>query len=294
MRYLTIFSVLLFISFTSCNKKNDPDPDQVAYDNADLALGGKLYDKLYASETGFVSPSDASVNLDDIKLFGDFYRCKSCHGWDLRGNLESYINRGPTTTRPNVASSNLFMALPSMSIRQVFDAVKHANGAAIDPARTADGTNSSLGGDNMANYGKIFTDEQIWNLVKFLKEGVFDVDQLYDITVSGTYPTGSRTFSNIGKDGNATAGAAFYDSNCASCHGANGRDDGAGTIIAINANIGLSMGQFARSKPYELQHKARFGQLGSSPLMTGVSSATLTDIKDMLKALADTNNYPDL
>ncbi len=54
------------------------------------------------------------------------------------------------------------------------------------------------------------------------------------------------------------------------------------------------MGEFAREKPYEMQHKARFGNLGSSPEMLGKSDATLEDIKNMFKALGDPVNYPDL
>jgi len=54
------------------------------------------------------------------------------------------------------------------------------------------------------------------------------------------------------------------------------------------------MGEFAREKPYEMQHKSRYGNLGSSPKMLGVPTATLSDIKNMLKALSDPTAFPDL
>ena len=286
--------VLLMLFIVSCSNDDTIDQaalDQQAYDAADRVNGGRLYDKFWADETDFVSPSDPSVNLADITDFGDFYRCKQCHAWDQKARFASYIDRGPTTTRPDV-SAVMLTGVKTDAIRILFDEVKQTGGAAVDRARTADGTNPALGGNDMPDYGKILTDDQIWDLVKFLQEGAFDTDLLYDVNITGTYPTGSRSFSNVGKDGDAVAGTTFYNANCASCHGTNGRDDGSGTIIPINADIGRSMGEFAREKTYEMQHKAVYGNLGSS--MGGTNDATLTDIKNMLKALSDPLMYPDL
>jgi cytochrome c2 len=292
----TLIIMLLGLFMVQCTNDDNViiDPDQIAFDNADVINGGRMYDKFWASETNFVSPSDPSVVLEDITSFGDFYRCKSCHAWDQKGTLASYIDRGPNTGRPSVNSMDLTNVIRNATIRELFDGVMHNNGAAVDPNRTADGANASLGGNDMADYGKILSDAQLWDIVRFLKDGAFDTDQLYDIETTGSYPTGSRTFLNVGQNGDAVAGKAFYDTNCASCHGANGRDDDMGNIIAINESIGRSMGEFAREKPYEMQHKARFGNLGSTPEMLGTGDVPLVDIKNMLKALADASNYPDL
>ena len=118
--------------------------------------------------------------------------------------------------------------------------------------------------------------------------------QLYDIQTSGTYPDGERSFTNVGAGGDVAAGVLFYDTNCAGCHGDNGRDNGNGDIITINQEIGRSIGEFVREKPYELQHKTVYGNLGSTPSMSGVSDATLNDVKNMFAALADSEAYPDL
>jgi hypothetical protein len=292
--FTMIISALFFIGISGCDDDGvEPDEDQMAFDAANEDNGGRLYDKFWASETDFVAPSDPSVDLADITNFSDFYRCKQCHAWDFLGNAASYIDRGPTMTRPDVSSANLYSSIQSSSIRELFDGIKNVGGAAVDPARTADGTNPSLGGNEHPEYGKILTDDQIWDLVRFLKISSFNTTLLYDINVTGTYPTGSRTFSNVGKDGDAAAGAIFYATNCASCHGANGRDDG-GDPLQINVDIGRSMGEFAREKPYEMQHKTRFGNLGSSPEMLGTGDVPLEEIKNMFKALADPVNYPDL
>ena len=299
LNILCFSTALIFLmgGIVSCgddDDENDQELDQIAFDDADVVNGGRLYDKFWADETDFTSPSDPSVSLANITGFGDFYRCKGCHAWDQKGNLASYIDRGPETDRPNVSGVNLAAIVPSMSIRELFDEIAHDGGAAVDPARTADGTNSSLGGDMMPDFGKILSESQMWDIVKFLKEGTLDTEQLYDIQTTGTYPSGERDFVNVGKNGDVVAGDVFYQANCASCHGTNGRDDGDGNVIAINVEIGRSMGQFAREKPYEMQHKARYGNLGSTPQMPGVADATLDDIKNMFKALADTEAFPDL
>lgn len=288
---MSIGVIALFLS--SCDDSDDdPDLDQQAFDAADVVNGGRMYDKLWADETNFTTPVDPSVSLATITDYGDFYRCKQCHGWDQLGSSASYIDRGPKTTRPNVASKNVHQFIETNNIRSIFNAIKNVGGRAVDPSVTSDGTNGQ--GDGHPDYSKILTDEQIWDLVKFLKEGAFDVTQLYAIQTSGSYPTGSRTFTDVGSGGNVSAGVTFYNNNCASCHGANGRDDGNGNIIAFNQEIGRSMGEFVREKPYELQHKAVYGNLGSTPPMLGINSATMDDIRNMFLALSDKTAYPDL
>jgi len=265
------------------------DPNQTAFENADALNGMRLYDKFYQTGTGsiagtnFLSPVDASVNLADITGFGDFYRCKQCHGWDQLGNTGAYIDRAPTVTRPEVGPSLDEPILNDDPI-ELFTNIKQGagDGAQVDPARTADGTVVANGGGDMPEFGKILTDDQIWDIVKFLKTKRIDTKELYDITITGTYPTGTKTFTNIGKDGDATAGNTFLANNCLTCHGADGN--------AKNLE-GIGLGQYGRTKPYEIQFQAVSGHLGSN--MMGVNNATITDIKNMLKALQDTTKYPD-
>jgi mono/diheme cytochrome c family protein len=287
-----LFCGVLITALNSCSEDDVSTGDQEAYDTADGLNGGRMYDKFWADETDYTGPVDESVSQSTIGDYGDFYRCKGCHGWDQLGNSASYIDRGPKTSRPSVASNNVHQFVVASDIRTIFDAIKNIGGRAVDPSVTSDGTDGS--GDGHPDFSKILRDEQIWDLVKFLKERALDVTQLYDIQTSGSYPTGDREFTNVGAGGDVPAGVSFYDSNCAGCHGANGRDDGNGNVISYNEEIGKSMGEFVREKPYELQHKAVYGNLGSTPAMSGVANATLEDIKNMFAALADTEAYPDL
>lgn len=249
-----------------------------AYTSADGINGGKLYSKFYASETSWSAPS--GITAADISGYGNFYRCKQCHGWDLEGKVGAYIDRGPNTGRPSVAGSIRSHIIASTA-KGLFNDIKNTGGRAVNTALTQDGTNGQ--GNAMPDFGTMLTDAQIWDIVKFLREEAYDVSLLYDIATTGTYPTGSRTFSNVGKDGNAASGDTYFASNCSSCHGADG------TLIALE---GKSVGQFIRSKPYETQHKVKFGHLGST--MTGFPGATISNVKDLFVAGTDTTNFPDL
>jgi mono/diheme cytochrome c family protein len=114
-----------------------------------------------------------------------------------------------------------------------------------------------------------------------MKEGMFNVSQLYDATYSGSYPTGTAVFSNVGKDGNATTGNNYYAANCTICHGTDG------TALALE---GKTLGAFVRSKPNESQHKIRYGQLGTS--MVGKFNITLSQMKDLYKACSNVVTFP--
>lgn len=277
---LLVFIVLLVPRCSDDDSTTNPSTP-TAYDNASRAKGGLSYDKFWSSETGF---DQTDPNIAVFSAAGDFFRCKQCHAWDLLGNAGSYISRGPKTTRPNVSSLNLFEYVKTKTPQELFDGLKKTAGrrditadlSTYDPA-----TNNTVG-DQMPNMNQIFTDEQIWNFVKFLKEGVMDVSELYDATYTGTYPTGKATFTNVGRDGNAENGKTYYAAHCAQCHGPTGE-----TMIIED----MTIGQFARNKPNEVQHKVMYGQPGSP--MTGDIAVTVGQLKDLYKALSNTTDFPD-
>lgn len=276
---LMLFAFIL----PSCSEDSTttpPDTTPEAYTNASIAKGGMMYDKFWSIEAGY-SQSDPNLALFNAK--SDFFRCKQCHGWDLLGTAGSYNGRGPKPNRPNVSSINLYQIAKTKTPQALFDAMKKTTGRrdiSYDLA-TYDPATNSVGGDQMPNLTQIFSDAQMWDIVKFLREGAFDVSQLYDATYAGTYPTGTTTFANLGKDGNAANGAVYFGTNCAGCHGAQGN-----TLPLEN----MTLGAFTRSKANEVQHKAKYGQPGSG--MSGKSDITLSQMKDLYKALADTTAFP--
>ncbi|MFQ5501733.1 MAG: c-type cytochrome [Phycisphaerae bacterium] len=257
------------------------------FTSADGLKGGIAYDKFWATETGH-SGDFSTADTTTLNNFADFFRCKQCHAWDQLGRAASYIDRAPNTTRPNVAPINLASVIASKTEQELFDEIKTGGSATrrslSADLSTYDPTTNNTVGDQMPNFGSFMTDSQIWEIVKFLKTERFDTTMLYDITTTGTYSTGSRTFSNVGKDGNAVTGAVLYVSkSCSGCHGTDGK-----TLTPLGGKTGL--GQFARDKPYELQHKGHFGQLGTA---MASRAFTQTEMKDLLKALSDTTAFPD-
>jgi mono/diheme cytochrome c family protein len=255
-----------------------PDP---AFELASGINGGTMYDKFWTPETGW---DQSDPNLATFNTYSNFFRCKQCHAWDRLGNAASYIGRAPSTTRPNVSSLNLKTATAAMNEQELFDALWTSTGRRPVSAdlSTYDPVTNSTVGDQMPDLSDIMTEEQVWDLVKFLKEEALDTDLLYDFVTSGNYPSGSITYSNIGAGGNAGDGDAIYTANCAACHGSDGRQ------ILVDGSF--SVGSFLRAKPYEVQHKVKFGQPGTS---MGSLLTDIADILDLYLALTNTTTYPD-
>jgi mono/diheme cytochrome c family protein len=255
--------------------------DPPGFTNADGINGGTMYDKFWTSETGW---NQADPNLATFNNFSNFFRCKQCHAWDRLGNAASYIGRAPSTSRPNVSPVNLIEHTEHHTPQELFDAISSSAGRRAVDADLAsyDPASNPTVGDQMPDFGSFMTDDQIWDLVKFLKEEAVDTDLLYDFSTTGMYPTGSITYSNIGAGGDATAGDALYAARCTGCHGADG------TAILVDGSF--SVGSFLRAKPYEVQHKVKFGQPGTT---MGSLVTDVTEILDLYLALTNATTYPD-
>lgn len=276
-----VSAFLLLSTVVACNG-DSTGPNSSLYDLADATRGGISYDLFWNASTGF---NQADPLIATFNAKSDFFRCKQCHGWDLLGTAGFYINRKPTASRPNISSVNLFSVSRTKSAEQLFQAIKTGTGAtrrspSADLSTYNPATNPTVG-DQMPDYGAFMSDAQIWDLVRFLKAGAFDVTSLYDFVLTGVYPTGSITFSNLGKDGNTGDGATIYAARCEFCHGATGK--------ARPLEGGLSLGAFLRGKPNEAQHKIRYGQLGTA---MGPTPLTLAEMKSLYRFIADTLAMP--
>jgi mono/diheme cytochrome c family protein len=259
---------------------NSTKDDSLCY-KANGVNGGKLYDQFWLAETTFTPTDTAKFNL-----YADFFRCKQCHGWDLLGTAGGYANRAPNTKRPNVCGLNLF-AVSSEVNSEIFHLIKTGDDSTKRRAPTANlstydpATNKTIG-DQMPNYGAILSDRQIWDLVNFFKTQVIDAKQLDSFVISGTYPTATVTYLNIGKNGNADTGNTYYTTNCAGCHNADGKK--------FSVDGTYSVGSHLRAKPYEDAHKIKFGVLGTTMKDRKI---TLAQMKNLFKALSDTTKYPN-
>lgn len=279
---LIVVPALAFLIGACSDSPTDADAGPPEYQQADGVNGGRQYDKFWAAETNWSQTDPRNSNLNK---YPDFFRCKQCHGWDRVGTAGSYVNRGPTTKRPNISSVNLVQVALSLDPEALFEAIRRPTGRrpfSTDLSTYHPATNPTLG-DQMPDYGELLTDAQIWELVRFLKTDAIDWTKLYDLTVTGTYPTGSATYAAIGKDGDAARGDGLFAAKCSWCHGASG------TAILVDG-AAYTVGRHLRSKPYEDQHKIRFGQLGSPMKQSAIS---LNEMKDLYKALSNTAKYPD-
>jgi mono/diheme cytochrome c family protein len=244
--------------------------------------GGRMFDKFWVADTTVGQAYTALFNQ-----FADFFRCEQCHGYDLQGRAGGYANRAPAANRPNVADVNLFATASTGINSDIFRLIKTgadstkrragtANLSSYDPA-----TNSTIG-DQMPNYSAIFTDQKIWDMVKFFKYEILDVKQVYDCAVAGTYPAATIAFSNLGKNGSADTGNIYYTANCASCHGADGK------LMLVDSTF--SVGSHVRAKPDVDVHKIKFGVVGKAMKNRSI---TIAQMKNLYKALADTTKFPN-
>jgi mono/diheme cytochrome c family protein len=243
--------------------------------------GGRLYDKFWAAKAGFSQSDTARINK--LNLYADFFRCEQCHGYDLLGTKGTFGNRAPTTKRPNLDSSNL-VQVGTESNAEIFKLIKTGDDpterrAFATDLSTYNPASASSMGDKMPSYADILSDKQIWDLVKFLKTGYRDGKQIYDCSITGTYPNAVVTCSNIGKDGDTALGNTLYNANCKSCHGTDGKK------ILVDGKS-FSVGSHVRAKPYQDNHTIRFHLYGNIP------NYSLVQMKNLFKALTDTARYP--
>ncbi len=281
--YLTV--IIFFGGLLALNgcKKDEENPDQIAYDAADGIHGAILYDHVL---------NEKLINDTKMTSKPNFFRCKSCHGWDLKGRKGVLIDKKSSADYPVVADVELVKdTRVNDDIRQIYDFIANVGGR--DPY-------SGTYDESMPDYSKILSPEDIWDLVKFIKETAHETDDFYTLTTTGTYPNGTKTFSDIGKGGNADAGLATYNAKCAGCHGADG------SKIDIYCK-GIWLGDMFRNDPHEIQHKAIWGMpidrehidpnvCGSEALQGGYmapTGITDNDIRDMMVMGQDATKFPD-
>lgn len=179
----------------------------------------------------------------------DTHRCKECHGWDYKGVDGVY---GAGSHRTGIVG----ILETTRSPEEVFDLLKDGH-----------------------QYGSLgLSDGALWDLTRFVVEGVIDTDQIIDQE--------GRFAASGGID------RTLYDQACASCHGADGLTK---PYDAIPGQRGASpdYDEFpqavANSNPWEFQHKVRFGQPGTDmpPLAETITSRELASLGAFAQSLGE-------
>ena len=224
--------------FNEANRHFEPDMSTLItinnnyYDQADMIRGGQLYDQWWQvnrepQPTGIYE----SYPSTGKQTGSNTWRCKTCHGWDYKGR-EGVYETGDDYT----------------GIKGVYS-VKDKSAAEIYEAILLKGVSLS--------------DQDIWDLTKFLREGQIDMNKY--IIFSGSQSKSAT--------GNVDNGRILYESTgrCIECHGADG-----------NKKSDVAVGRDARDNPWEILHKIRFGQPGTQMPSAVKNGLTLQEQIDIL------------
>jgi mono/diheme cytochrome c family protein len=250
--------------------------DETSFKNAKGLNGGVLFGQFWGSADGY-NGADTTI----FQQHPQFFQCVQCHGYDLLGRAGEYVNFAPSNYNPSVADVNLW-ASAAKSKSDLFKAIKTGSNASLRRSKTADlstynpESNKTVG-DKMPSFSEILSDAQIWDIVKFLQTEAIDMRQLYDFTVTGSYPTGTVKCSNFGKGGSAASGKDLYANlGCSDCHGKDGTEGGM-----------TSVGNSVRSLPDKACFVIKFG----IPGIMDAETLSVQQLKDFVKALSDSTVF---
>ncbi len=243
-------------TFTMTCPDSDPvtfgsDEEPAEFVAADAANGGAMYDKFWAVDG--VTAAQPTTDHALYPSFGaksgaDTWRCKECHGWDYIGRDGRYKSGSHYT-----GIRGLYP--PTESLWTAFIAIGEGHGY------------SAAG----------LTDGEIWDLVKFYREGMLDISTILA--------------DDGGFLGSASAGAGLYDdgmpgfnstgtttnSACMTCHGPDGTADNPGAGAGFVEFPGL----LSNDNPQEFQHKVRFGHPGTAMPASAEINGSLQDVADV-------------
>lgn len=236
----------LALGIVGCPVVAPPTEDPEEFTNANVVRGGLLYDAWW-SAAGLSQPTgdhplwaSRPDTTSNTRTGTDTWRCKECHGWDYKGVNGAYGTGSHRTGVMGILGT-------AKSAQEVFDLIKGQHG--------------------FGNTG--LTDSDIWDLTKFVKQGVLNTDDLIDAS--------TKTFRGTAATGQTLYTASFSGNiACSACHGSNGQQ-----INFANDPDKEFVGTIAASNPWEFQHKVRFGQPGSSMpslLSAGGTSQNVADL----------------
>jgi|GEM_PF-596398 len=258
------FLAIVFIALGSvggCNNSNGGGDDPLA--DADLIRGGLLYDKWWVAAgtdepegTNPLYPTEENAMFNDPPRAGSqTWRCKECHGWDYLGVDGFY---GP----PSSHFTNI------EGVLQVADLLFQSRNEGDHSAEELfDIIKFGIVGQ-MSAYEGLMSDQDIWDLVKFLKEGLIDNRFIVDYSSPDMNEVIEPFFLDIGE--------MLFNDICAGCHGMDGEG------LEAFGTEGISLNDVALGNPVEFMHKIRMGQPGTfMPSMVDLGFDT-DDAKDVL------------
>ncbi len=245
--------------------------DPALYEAASLALGGLAYDEWWVTDDlGTLPPVPAEIATINHPLWPAFntrksntttWRCKSCHGWDYRGQ------KGPYGSVSSSYYTRIKGLIPADGDVPLFTQAEEIFAFIDEGQYVAPGDHA---------FGAMLTPEVLHALTKF-------VVSMQEQAAQGVEPglaidSGSKLVTGINGNASAANGKAFYDlpttqdtagGGCGvSCHDIEG--SAAGRAIDFNEPFGKFLDTYAWDNPWEVLHKIRFGQPDADPQMPGI------------------------
>ncbi len=212
--------------------------------NASVARGGAMYDKWWVVAELDAPTEDHTrwaMQTTNMRSGADTWRCKECHGWDYKGAEGAYGPSNSHYTGFTGISGN------SLDAQGTFDRIKDGHG---------------FGAAGL-------TDDDIWDLARFVQDGLIDTDEIIDADGMFVGDGGlGQTLYDDGIGGNIA---------CTVCHGAQGLTAPPGAA----ADYGDFVGKVANDNPWEFQHKVRFGQPGTTMPLAYTVGASTEDVANL-------------
>jgi mono/diheme cytochrome c family protein len=282
---LRIHAVVLALGLAAAvvGCRSEDSGDLMLYQKANATRGGAIYDRFWSvpgvrdvhepgqgwvvpdGGTGAATPpTDGGSPLPpDNPLYvaraqnplrgSDTWTCSECHGYDYKGASGVNATGEHRTGFPGV------LGAAQKSVTDLAALLRTGGGLGAGHA-----------------FAPVLSDKDIADLVKFLREGVADTSPYID---NGTL----RAVGDVGH------GKSLFDSNCSTCHGADGRK--------INFKRGVYDSEYvydtASLEPHVLFHRVRFGTPGSSMPTAIAKGYYLKDVADIL-AYVQTLSTPGL
>src|SRR3990172_2692376 len=156
---------------------------------ANIATGGKLYDKWWTAAPGAVEPKEDhplwASQTTNTRKGSETWRCKECHGWDYGGKDGAYGSGSHKTGFIGVSVASRKSQAELVAILKGSSNPKHDFSQVLDAA-------------------------SIDKLASFLKDGLVDTSQYIDSATKKP------------KRANAGHGKVLFEGTCAACHGSDG------------------------------------------------------------------------
>lgn len=260
--------------------------------NALVLRGGLLYDNHFATTGNTAGTLPNEVNpmwvlrqadpvsgVQNPRAGQDSWRCKECHGWDYKGSDGNY---GPGNSH-YTGFPGLLDRLPGLTTANLKSYLM--NGVSGTDTLGQPIRRHKFGPGSVPNLASGDIDALVAFLLGTAADrsdaGVIDTSQYI---LEGPLAGGVKNADSVRGGTLYAGGAPSPNLSCANvaCHGINGRTQNFGTVQAPEYLDDLAVGN-----PWEVLHKARFGQPGTPQMTPVLTWGKTQDAADILKYSQD-------